>query len=331
MLVYMKDLGFNPSETSFSMKAKVSVIMTCYNEGHFVPEAVASIEAQTWVHRVVEIIVVDDGSKDDSVQMLKSFAAMHPLVRIVSQENKGLPAARNVAIRQARGDYIAILDADDLWLPEKLEKQLTVLDENSSIGVSYTDFFYGLLESPEFRERVRCRSLRPGEPNNLENYFVDDAPMIPSTLVLRRSAIERVGTFDEHFRHGEDNEMCIRLLEAVEPSHVPEPLLIKRRRANSLGADKVRSLPYFERVTEKAVRLYPRLLPFEGKRMARRIAKTGQYMETKGDFSGARNYYKMALKKDQRFYKVYILWILTFFPVSLANLMVNKIKSVRHG
>src|SRR5688500_9583140 len=111
-------------------KALVSVVIPAYNYGHFVTEAVASALNQTHPH--VEVIVVDDGSTDGTADILKPFGSR---IRYIYQPNRGLSAARNTGIRAARGEWVAFLDADDLWHPSKTETQLSAVVNDSHIAL----------------------------------------------------------------------------------------------------------------------------------------------------------------------------------------------------
>src|SRR5437867_1708261 len=113
---------------------KVSIVIPTYNYGRYVVEAVESVLNQSFQDR--EVIVVDDGSTDDTRERLERFRGR---IRYIYQRNKGLPAARNTGIRAARGAYVAFLDSDDLWLPEKLALQVPILDTRQQVGMVYTD------------------------------------------------------------------------------------------------------------------------------------------------------------------------------------------------
>ena len=107
---------------------RVSVLLTCHNEAAFIEEAVRSVFNQTARDAIAEIIVVNDGSVDHSASILERLAREEPLLRVVTTRGLGLSAARNLAISQASGDVIAMLDGDDVWEPAKLERSLPGFD-----------------------------------------------------------------------------------------------------------------------------------------------------------------------------------------------------------
>ena len=120
------------SSESNATSGMVSVVMPCYNGADFISETIDSVLAQTYENW--ELLIIDDGSSDNSLEIVKSYAATDPRIRPISQANAGSAAARNNGIKQARGQYIALLDSDDLWLPEFLESQITFMkSKNASI------------------------------------------------------------------------------------------------------------------------------------------------------------------------------------------------------
>ncbi|MEL6458329.1 MAG: glycosyltransferase family 2 protein [Cyanobacteria bacterium J06621_15] len=117
-----------------SANKKVSVIIPLYNADKYIERTLKSVLNQTYQN--IEVIIVDDESPDDSVQICQKFT--DPRVRIIHQENRGLAGSRNTGIRHASGEYLAFMDADDIWLPEKLEKHIAHLESNSEVGISFS-------------------------------------------------------------------------------------------------------------------------------------------------------------------------------------------------
>lgn len=208
----------------------VSIVIPAYNAEAYVREAVDSALAQTYPNK--EVIVVDDGSTDGTGAVLQSYIDKKAIV-YVRQDNKGLSSARNTGMRNARGEYIALLDSDDLFLPDKIARQVADLKAHPADDVSYCDVIHFYEEEPE-RALTLNYVYYSGEevfPRLLVKNFIN-----PLTVILRRSAIDRIGMFDEKYRRSEDWEYWIRLAYGgVRFRHLPESLARYRMRKGSLS------------------------------------------------------------------------------------------------
>lgn len=183
----------------------VSVVIPAYNATAYVREAVESALQQTYKN--IEIIVVDDGSTDNLRETLASYVKQG-MVRYLYQKNKGLSAARNTGIREARGEYIALLDADDMFLPNKIEKQVAFLTAHPECDVCYCDLwhFYEGEEGKMLKLNYTYYSGSEVFPHLLKKNFIN-----PLTTVFRKSIFERFGYFDESIRHyAEDWDLWLR-------------------------------------------------------------------------------------------------------------------------
>ncbi|HPP08870.1 MAG TPA: glycosyltransferase family A protein, partial [bacterium] len=118
--------------------AKVSVIVPVYNAERFIGETLRSVLCQTY--KDIEVIVVDDGSTDHSVEVIKKYN--DPRIMLIRQQNRGVSAARNTGIKSSNGKFIALLDHDDLWLAEKIEKQMILFEKNPDVALVYSDISY---------------------------------------------------------------------------------------------------------------------------------------------------------------------------------------------
>lgn len=175
------------------MRPTVSVLVPAYNSADFVREAITSALEQ---HDVpLEVIVVDDGSSDGTAEVVTGMS--DPRVRLLQQENGGVAVARNRAAAAARGEFLALLDADDVWLPHKLATQLRRLEDDPDVGAVGSLMYHIDPESrvlgvtaPLLLTRRSHRRVRTGELN----------PFPISSVVLRREVFERVGGFDESLR-----------------------------------------------------------------------------------------------------------------------------------
>lgn len=199
-------------------RLSVSVIIPTYNRRDFLREALQSVFEQTLPS--LEVLVADDGSTDDTAAMV---AVEFPTVRILFQPNRGPSAARNLGIRTARGEWLAFLDSDDLWLPRKLERQLTELARRPRYRIAYTDEIW-------IRRGVR---VNPGKVHRKYSgwIFPRCLPLCiisPSSVIVHREVFEAAGLFDEALPVCEDYDLWLRL-GARYPIYFQEEKLITKR------------------------------------------------------------------------------------------------------
>jgi glycosyltransferase involved in cell wall biosynthesis len=186
----------------------VTAILPIFNGRRFLREAVLSVLAQTLPPR--ELIVVDDGSTDGSLDELQGLPSTIP-IRILRQDNRGQSAARNLAARQAEGEYLAFLDQDDRWYPKHLERLVAPLAANPAIGWTYSDFDEMDLEGNVVtRAFMHTAGLRHPKRTILE-CVENDLMVLPSASVLRRTAFEQAGGFDEALSGYEDDDLFVRI------------------------------------------------------------------------------------------------------------------------
>ena len=209
---------------------KVSVIIPVYNQGKYLPEAVNSVLAQTYP--ASEIIIVDDGSTDETEIVGRSFGAR---IHYIRQENHGPAAARNTGLRAATGEAIALLDADDMWQPEKLECQIEVLRRYPDVGVVHTTFFR-IDERGRYLYMVHdpAEMPDPALPAMLFRNYVCGA-----SILVRRECLNRVGLQNEKIRYAaEDWEWSLRMASAGYKFHcVDKPLYCYRLHGGELSQD----------------------------------------------------------------------------------------------
>lgn len=208
--------------------ALVSIIMIFYNSERFIREAVESVFAQTYGNW--ELLLADDGSTDTSSATARQFAEQYPgKVRYLEHyghQNRGMSATRNLGIREARGEYIAILDSDDVWLPHKLEEQVTILDSFPEAAMVYgrTQFWFSWTGNPEDVERdfITDIGVQPNilvKPPTMLAYFLKSCPYSCSVLV-RREIVEDVGGFEEAFRGMYEDQVFFAKVFARAPVFV---------------------------------------------------------------------------------------------------------------
>jgi GT2 family glycosyltransferase len=196
----------------------VSVIIPTFNRWPLVGKAVESVLAQSYAK--LEIIVVDDGSTDDTAQQLSQFGAR---LRTLKQPHRGVSAARNLAVRHARGSYLAFLDSDDLWLPKKLSVQTSFIERNPAVQICQTDEIWirnGVRVNPKAKHRKPSGDIFMP---SLELCLVS-----PSAVMLTRKLFERVGGFDENFPVCEDYDLWLRVAVDYPVPLIGDALVIKR-------------------------------------------------------------------------------------------------------
>jgi glycosyltransferase involved in cell wall biosynthesis len=201
------------------VRPPVSVIIPTYNRAAMVTEAVASVLNQTYPN--LEVLVVDDGSTDGTAAALARFGER---LRVLRQAHRrGVSAARNLGIEAARGDWLALLDSDDLWLPEKLARQMACLADRPELLICQTEEIWvrrGVRVNKPLSHRMAAGQIFLP---SLERCLVS-----PSAVVLHRDLIERHGGFDESLPAAEDYDLWLRLSWRYEVGLVPEPLMVKR-------------------------------------------------------------------------------------------------------
>ena len=199
---------------------KTSVVITCYNYGHFIAEAIESVLQQTLSD--VEILIIDDGSTDNSGEIAQRYL-VDSRVHYFRQDNGGQAKAKNAGIRHSTGEFIAFLDADDRWTPDKLQKQV-VLFQDSQVGVVFSRAKYIDKDGDEISFKLTGRWLQPKRGKVTEELFMDN--FVPfSSSIVRKECFDRFGTFDETLKMGIDWDLWLRISTGYHFNFVDEPLL----------------------------------------------------------------------------------------------------------
>jgi glycosyltransferase involved in cell wall biosynthesis len=223
---------------------KVSIIIPAYNAMKYLPETVATVFQQTYED--YEVIIVNDGSTDDVARWVIEFN--HPKIKLISQENQGLSGARNTGINNAQGDYIALLDADDLWHPTKLEKQVKLLDQSPEAGLVYT--WTALMnESGQLTGRFFGAKDEGKVWKKLIEFNVVGCGSVP---LIRRTCFEKVGLFDRNLRSFvEDWDLWLRIAPYFDFKVVNEPLVYYRQLPSSASRNWEAMATSYQIVIEK--------------------------------------------------------------------------------
>ncbi len=228
----------------------VSVIMPAYNVAAYLGTAIDSVLGQTFGD--LELIVVDDGSTDESPDIAQDRARRDPRVRLLHRENGGIAAARNEAMREATAPVFAILDSDDVWDRAYLASQLAILDERPEIDIVTGNAYF--LGGPHDGQPARPWPDSRPQPDLAS--IISDETAVFIMSVFRRRVYDTLGGFDEAFRTNEDYEFWLRAaLAGFRFARNDRPLGQYRRRHDSLSADDVRMVRGILRVYAKLRRL----------------------------------------------------------------------------
>jgi glycosyltransferase involved in cell wall biosynthesis len=235
---------------------RVSIVITCYNYARFLPAAINSALAQT--HADVELIVVNDGSTDETDAVMRRYAS-NSRVRYLVQKNAGQANAKNRGIRAAEGEFIAFLDADDVWRSDKLEKQLPLFND-PKVGVVYSRMRSINEEGAPVAVEPAPATLSPKRGEVTRDLYLDN--FIPfSSSVVRRECLTAVGPIDESLSMGIDWDLWLRASVSWRFDFVNEPLLDYRvGHAAQMSRNVEERQACSDRIMTKFVREHPRAL-----------------------------------------------------------------------
>jgi len=206
----------------------VSVVIPAYNCGPFISDALDSVVNQNYP--ALEVLVVDDGSTDETCDVVARYGSAVTLVR---QQNAGAAVARNEGMRRARGEYVALLDADDLWLPGKLQLQVDYLEHHADVALCCTRWH---LLNPDAAGRYHIERVAPPESAPVDPKCAGwiycelllDCEVWTSSVVMRRTLCERIGGFEAELRRGQDYDYWLRASRVTRIDRLDAPLALYR-------------------------------------------------------------------------------------------------------
>jgi glycosyltransferase involved in cell wall biosynthesis len=204
----------------------VSVVIPAYNGQEYIREAIESVLAQTY--RPIEVLVVDDGSP---ISMEEAVSGFGPEVRYLRQKNGGTASARNLGLRSSNGEFIALLDQDDLWLPRKLERQVPRFAEDPRIGL-----VTAWMEVFDSATGETKGTFYPAAEMTVHDILGHELPPV-QTMIFRRSALEKIGGFDASLRGTDDWDVNIRIAAEYRVVTVGEVLGRAREHSSQQGSN----------------------------------------------------------------------------------------------
>jgi len=213
-----------------SMESLVSIIVPAYNASKYIAAAIRSVQGQTYLHW--EMIIVNDGSTDETSSIVTSFLS-DKRISIYTQSNSGVCKARNVGMSKATGEFISLLDADDEFLPDNLEKKISALKKNPDADWTYSNLCLIDENSKVIKESTNGRG-----DNVLENILLWNGEVVPgpcSNIVFRKKTIESGLSFDSEFSTAADQDFCLQLSGKHKSIFLPEVLAAYRFLENSMS------------------------------------------------------------------------------------------------
>jgi glycosyltransferase involved in cell wall biosynthesis len=244
-----------------SVAPLVSIIIPTYNCGQYIEEAILSVQRQTYPHW--ECIVVDDGSTDDTCDLVLDYVQKDARISYIRQKNRGLSSARNVGLKSIQGRYVQFLDADDLIEPRKLERQVTFLEKNRDIDIVYSDVRYFKDDNQKLLYSISDdnRPWMPrvsGRGKEILEKLIRGNIMVVHAPLLRREIVDSVGSFDENLLRVEDWDYWLRCAIHGAYMHYDDyeaTQVLVRVRQHSLSQDKKQMLASTIKVRKKIDKL----------------------------------------------------------------------------
>ncbi len=302
---------------------KVSVIIPAYNAGKYIAETMDSVLVQTYSD--FEIIVVDDGSKDQTVSIVKQFKIKYPeKVKLIQKENGGPASARNAGIKVAVGEYIAFIDADDLWLPQKLEKQVRYFEtQPSQVGIVYTD-------ARSFdKDGIWINKYYPKFNGKIYKELLNS--MLPNlSVMVRKECFQNVGYFEEALDIIEDHDMWLRISMKYEVLCLDEMLSLYRQHSQGRSKEIEKTWSRSLRVMEKHLKMVAGNIELEKavkNVFSERLYNFGHSYLREGHLLAARQMYERSLAMRASL-KTYLMKTTTFIPFRILNISNKLIKLV---
>lgn len=229
---------------------QVSVIILTRNRPQFLVKAIQSVLNQTFTD--FEVIIVDDASTDETLKVIQSFQDRR-IIAIRHEVNKGESGSRNAGVKMAKGEFIAFLDDDDEWLPQKLELQVAMFQKgNEKLGGVYTGFYKWDIT----KEKIIGEFLPKRRGDIADDMFVRNWVGTPSTVVVKKKCLQDVGVFDESLVYGPDWDMWIRIAQKYEFDCIMAPLVKYGIHQQQMSTNYRQWILGTERILEKYKEFY---------------------------------------------------------------------------
>jgi len=234
------DVPFHPESPC------VSVIMPAHNAGTYIEAAIQSILTQT--HQDFELIVVNDGSTDDTKAILQQFH--DPRINVIDNPIKlGQPKSRNIALESAKGKYIAVMDADDISIPHRLETQIRFLESNPDYAL-IGSYAYQIDESGSYQSIIILQT----EDGVIRKSLIHGNHFVHGSVMVRRNVLREIGSYDERFDYAADYDLWLRIIDVYKVANLPEPLYCWRSSSTQISTAKKAEQDAFAEMARREAR-----------------------------------------------------------------------------
>lgn len=294
-----------------------------HNGETFIEDAIDSVYAQTY--HDIEIIVIDDGSTDKTASIVEE---KYPYVKFVKRNNEGVSVARNYGIRIAKGELIAFLDADDKWLPTKLEKQVDLLQSDANLGMVFCEHYF--FDDAQVYIEPLSKRQRLLQGNIVKNIFLRSYLATP-TVIVKKSVFDDIGLFDTDLEIAEDDNMWMRIAMKYKIDLIDEALVLCRITTGSLSRVDNNIFNGVMKSLNVMKEKYPYLFRLIGSH-AINLKKSHVYFSqgylyfNKGDFNAARSFFLKSILLYPFKIRKYLFMGATLMPVNTVRYLKSILR-----
>ena len=295
----------------------VSVIIPCFNGEKFIGEAIESVLNQTYQNW--ELIIVDDGSTDNSKKIIKQYCIADKRIHYIqNKKNKGIPSTRNTGIKISNGEYIAFLDQDDLWMKDKLDLFIREFNRyDTKVGIIFSDIeivFADDIIRRNYKKVNYYKIQKLNKRNFIKKLFTENFIITPSQVILRKECFNKLGLLDERLHGGDDYDFWLRATGEFNFKYLGIPLT-KYRFHKENTTKKIRY--YMDEdvmviILPKIITQYPFLKSIKNKIFSKLYYNFGNYLSEDAKFQEARKYYIKSLRENYLNWKAWIRLLFTY-------------------
>jgi len=300
---------------------KVSIIIPTYNREKFIIETIQSVLNQTV--KDLEIIIVDDGSTDNTKDIVKKLIEKDNRIKYFYQENCGRPAVpRNFGFKNSIGEYVAFLDSDDIWFPEKVEEQIKLFEKDKNGKLGFVDCGHIIIDEngTEMKKHYNFHSYRG---YIFQEFLRDNLILTPGSILIKRSVLNKLGLFDERFKFMDDWDMWLKISKYYNFDSVDENLFKYRVHKNSVTVGLPRKnkqqevLYIFEKNESDYYKYFPK-----------KIKEAYIFYCWSGDIKKGRKLISMAIHLNPYNYKNYFHYIISLFGNNFYGFSLSIVEFV---